>query len=97
MRKIALLLLLTGSVVIESCKKDRWVDAVVLRDCTGTYLRIGELDYKVCNLGKVEAISNRTNVSVRIEKIDACDCNQGVIVCEMLHLHNGWLYVQEIK
>ena len=97
MRTSLLLTILVFALSLSSCKKERWFQAEVIRDCTGTYLRIGEIDYKVCNLDKVASFSTRTQVEVRFDKIEDCHCYQEVIVCEMLHEHSGWMDVQEIK
>ena len=33
--------------VFCSCKKEELLEAAVIRDCTGTYLRVDKLDYAV--------------------------------------------------
>ena len=70
----------------------------VIRDCTGTYLRLDGKDYHVCNLEKVSSYPNGTNVVVTFKKIKDCTgLANDAIVCQMLHANEGWIEVEKIK
>ena len=72
--------------------------AVLLRDCTGTYLRIKNTDYKVCNLKKVADFESGTTVSVSFKKIPECNGDGNFeILCKMLHHFESWIEVEGVR
>ena len=81
-----------------SCKKELPDQAMIVRDCTGTYLRMKSTDYKVCNLKKVAAFETGTTVSVSFKKIPECngDGNPSA-VCELFHQFESWIEIEEIR
>lgn len=71
---------------------------VVIRDCTGTYLRKDGKDYRVCNLERVEAYANGIEVRVSYKKLQECKgSGADQIVCMMVHDNEGWIEVIEIE
>ena len=69
----------------------------LVRDCTGTYLRFNEKDYKVCNLNKVSDYSDGQMVTASFRKSDQCtDKSQPDMVCMMYHENEGWIQVTDI-
>lgn len=80
------------------CKKERNKNAALVRDCTGTYLRIEGKDYQVCNLAKVAKYTDGTKVSVTYKKIDGCKGPGGdPVACYLLHPNEGWIEVEKIE
>ena len=72
--------------------------AILIRDCTGTYLRMKSMDYKVCNLKKVAAFESGTTVSVSFKKIPECNGDGDfLITCYMLHHFESWIEVERIR
>ena len=69
---------------------------IVIKDCTGKYLRFNEKDYHICNIEIVENYNNGAEVKASFKKIDDCQDNDE-IVCEMLHNNEGWINVTKIE
>ena len=81
-----------------SCKKDLPNTAMIIRDCTGTYLRMNKTDYKVCTLKKVAAFKTGSIVSVSFKKIPECNGDANLqLQCYMLHNFESWIKVEEIR
>jgi len=77
-----------------SCSK--YENMVVVKDCTGSYLRFNEKDYHICNIKLVDSYENGAEVKASFEKIDNCPEGDGV-VCMMLHENEGWINITKIK
>ena len=91
---ITLLLILTFC----SCKKEVAKNATVIKDCTGTYLRLNGKDYKVCNFDKVSSFQNGVNVSVNFTELKQCDNPANIIpTCYMLHQFDSWIEIESIQ
>ena len=97
MKKIFSILIVICMLTFSACKKEN-KSVTVIRDCTGTYLRFHDKDYRVCNLEKVESISNNENITASFKKIIKCkgSANEGT-VCLLLHENEGWIEVIDIK
>ena len=81
-----------------SCKKELPDNAILLRDCTGTYLRLKNTDYKICNLKKVAVYESGTTVSVSFKEIPECNGEGNfLITCYMLHSFDSWIEVEKIR
>jgi len=91
---ITLLLTLT----FFSCKKEGTQNATVIKDCTGTYLRLEGKDYKVCNIEKTSSLENGINISVTFKKLIECNGsgNSGQI-CDLYHQFDSWIEIENIK
>jgi hypothetical protein len=84
--------------VLVSCDKEANKNALVVRDCTGTYLQIDGKDYQVCNLEKVNSFPAGTPVAASFEKLDECNGSaKDAVVCLMLHPSEGWIEVTDIQ
>ena len=68
----------------------------VIKDCTGSYLRLNGNDYHICNFKIVDTFDNGTKVEGSFNKIDECIDNDEV-VCEMYHQNEGWIEVTIIN
>ncbi len=73
-------------MVAISCSKNE--NMIVIKDCTGSYLRFNEKDYQICNIELVENYENGTEVKASFKEIDNCDESQGD-GCLMLHVNEG--------
>lgn len=81
-----------------ACKKEVRFNAIVVKDCTGTYLQIDKKDYHVCNPEIAEAIDNGTKVFAIFGMLKECTGSAaGAIVCDMYHPNEGWIEVKQIK
>ncbi|CAN5900762.1 hypothetical protein BH11BAC7_BH11BAC7_15510 [soil metagenome] len=87
------ILLLTFSSCAEKDKT-----ATVIKDCSGTYLRIDKKDYHVCNLETVDGFKDGTTITVAFKKLTACDGSANdAVICYMLHENEGWIEVETIN
>jgi hypothetical protein len=91
-------LLIFGLILVtfSSCSKVNDKNMIVVKDCTGSYLRYHDKDYLICNYQIVEQLEHGTEVKASFEKIETCpDCD--FIACQMLHTHEGLITVSEIE
>jgi hypothetical protein len=73
-------------------------NATIIKDCTGTYLRLNGKDYKVCNVEKVSRYQNDIDVSVSFKELKNCDGLGNIVpVCYMLHHFESWIEIEKIK
>lgn len=85
-------------IMFVSCKKKSNQTVTVIRDCTGTYLRMNGKDYHVCNPEKVASFYEGATVTATFKKIKECNgSTKDVIVCLMVHENEGWIEVDKIK
>ena len=93
------LILFTGvCVAILSCKKVSNEEVIIVRDCTGTYLRYKNKDYHVCNHDKLKAYPDGKEVKVSFKKINQCKSSASEEnVCHMFHENEGWIEVQKVN
>lgn len=83
---------------IFACNKVNYQSATVIKDCTGTYLRMNGKDYQVCNLETTNSIPDGKSVQVDFKKITACNGSaKDAITCMMYHQNEGWIEVEKIK
>jgi hypothetical protein len=68
----------------------------VVIDCTGSYLRLNEKDYQICNIENIQDYDNGDEIKASFKKISNCD-NSEIITCEMLHGNEGWIEVLKIN
>lgn len=97
--KNILYLLASGLILMaSSCSKFNADKMIVIRDCTGTYLRMDGKDYRVCNLEKVTAFADGAEVDASFKRLGECNGSANdQIVCMMYHEHEGWIEVKQIK
>jgi hypothetical protein len=80
-------------LITISCKKIN-KQVTVVRDCTGTYLRLDEKDYHVCNLEKIATFNDGAIITASFKKISVCNGSAvNSAVCSMLHKNEGWVEV----
>lgn len=96
--KRILFLLAVFTVLAVACKKTPRTTVTVVRDCTGTYLRMDGKDYLVCNLEQVERFADGAVVKASFKRLKECNGSaKDRIVCMMVHEHEGWIEVLSIE
>lgn len=100
MKKLALFFaipVLLFSLFAISCSMQKpGAEMQVIRDCTGTYLRMNKKDYHVCNVEKLAAFADGQTIRASFKKISECS-KQPEIVCMMFHENEGWVEVKKVK
>lgn len=71
--------------------------AVVIRDCTGTYLRYKGKDYKVCNAARLKTYQDQEQIKAGFHAITKCNSDDGSTDCKMYHAHEGLVEVTQIR
>ena len=95
---LPLLSLLVLTTLFTSCIKEINKNVTVVRDCTGTYLRMDGKDYQVCNLEKVSPFADGVTVKASFKKLQECNGSaRYAIICKMNHQDEGWIEVDKIK
>ena len=73
-------------------------NATVIKDCTGTYLRLNGKDYKVCNIEKVSSYQTGIDISVCFKELKDCEGTGNIVAtCYMLHQFESWIEIEHIK
>jgi len=77
---------------------DRLQTGTIVRDCTGTYLRVAENeDYLVCNAEILESKKDGEKVSLVYDYTKECKEREGKIMCMMYHENKGMIQVKSVK
>ncbi len=100
MKTIHILTISIFSLLIFSCAAvhDRLQTGTVVRDCTGTYLRIGENeDYLVCNSDLLNSKNEGDKVSVVFDYTKECKEKEGEVVCMMYHENKGMIKIKSVQ
>ena len=85
-------------LILSGCSKEDFQNAIVVRDCTGTYLRVTDKDYRVCNLDKVASFPDGAEVTAKFKTIDGDDCDAlHDFWCAMFHASEGMIKIEKIK
>lgn len=96
MNRVIFFLLVFFSLAVSGCCKTK--RATVVRDCTGTYLRIGEKDYRVCNTEKTADYQDGEEVAASFKETRSCTGPANdQIQCMMYHEYESWIEVKKIK
>jgi hypothetical protein len=94
MKIFIIVLSILSFIAINSCTKVESKEMTIIRDCTGTYLRIDSLDYHICNIEIAKTFASGTKVNASYSQSFSCQNNQ--IVCYMLHQNQGWIEITTI-
>ncbi|MBL7932795.1 MAG: hypothetical protein JNL60_12875 [Bacteroidia bacterium] len=74
------------------------MSAIVVKDCTGTYLRYDNKDHLICNEDKLDGYESGTAVNVSILRDD--NCRSEGVHCAALHHYQcaeGNFWIVKIK
>ena len=80
-------------LLLGSCARKK--NAVIVRDCTGTYLQRMGNDYKVCNTEVLESLETGAEIDAKYKLISSCSADTGV-VCMLYHKYESWIRVLEV-
>lgn len=69
----------------------------IVRNCTGTYIRVNEKDWHVCNFELLKNYKEGIRLSVTYEIPEDCPEFNGIAVCMMYHPHEGLIRILGIK
>lgn len=96
MKKLFILFLATSIFAFTSCSKDfLQVDAIVEKNCTGSYLKINDNFFYVCNSEKVGSYSSGQTISVSYEALEGCK-SKGTPNCDLNFNYEGIIEIKEI-
>lgn len=84
-------------LVISCSVAKKSSNATVIRDCTGTYLRMDSKDYLVCNATVLKDVKTGSAVNAVFSKTDKCPELEGVMVCMMYHKNEGTIRIDSFK
>ena len=85
------------SSCLNSCSTVGGIEAVVVRDCTGTYVRVEGKDHLVCNRDKLKGFEEGDTVRVRFKSTSYCNELKDEVVCMMYHEHEGMVKVIKVN
>lgn len=97
MKKMMYLFGALGLLTFTACTKIKNQPMRIVKDCSGTYLRFDNKDYKVCNTGKTENYADGSKVTASFKKVNNCDGEGDRIICQLYHANEGWIEVEYIK
>ncbi|MNK46477.1 hypothetical protein D3C87_652610 [compost metagenome] len=100
MKATNILILAISALSIFSCKAvhDRLQTGTIVRDCTGTYVRVAENeDYLVCNADILATKNDGEKVSVVYDYTKECKERDGKIMCMMFHENKGMISIKNVK
>lgn len=100
MKATNILLIAISAISFLSCKSvtDSRQSGTIVRDCTGTYLRIAEnKDYLVCNSELLAEKKEGEKVSLTFVYTKDCPERDGKIMCMMYHENQGMISVKSVK
>ncbi len=97
MKRLTLLFALFIVLTFISCRKENTQSATVIKDCTGTYLRMSKKDFFVCNVSITESYKSEAQVLVSFKNVQECNPDENEIVCYMLHENEGPIEISKIK
>ncbi len=92
-----LLLGIACATLISCATADSNANAIVIRDCTGTYLRIDSKDYLVCNESILKPYATNSAVTASYNKITVCKEHEGKMVCMMYHENEGLIRITSLN
>lgn len=98
MKNLKPLILIFTIVMLFSCKKESYTNATIIKNCTGTYLRVLDKEYFVCNVKKTASFDNQQKVLASFNLIKECkSLSIGNPICAMYYPNNGIANINAIK
>ena len=88
------LVIVFAALLLGSCEKE-CKTMLVVRDCTGTYLRENGKDYFVCNKDKLASFNDGATVEATFHSIPTCSSEE--VACMLYHQNEGPVVVDEVK
>lgn len=81
---------------LASCKKKSEKNALVIKDCTGSYVHINDKDYLICNSELIDNVESGTKLSITYQKAEDCDALSPTL-CELYHKNEGTIEITKIN
>lgn len=81
-------------MILLSCTKQ--ADMIVIKDCTGTYLRKNDKDFKVCNEELLNEYEDEQVVTITYTRVDG-GCKPEGFVCELYHQFEYYIEVETVQ
>ena len=85
-----------GIGLLTSCDK-AYTDALVERNCTGTYVKMGEDYFAVCNADVLTEYTHGSAVDIQYKKLSDCTAYLDDVICMMYFHHEGYVEITKIK
>ncbi len=82
-------------VVMVSCQKD--IPVTVIKDCTGTYIRVNSRDLFVCNYELLDSYAHNTVINVSYGTLNRCDKKDTITRCTMAHTFDKFVKIKTIE
>ena len=82
------------AISLGSCKMSNLKNAEVVKDCTGSYLKIDGQDFFVCNAEKLNDFKDGEEVQVTVNMSEECNLTG---ICLLYHPNSGYVEVTNIK
>lgn len=95
MKKLVCFLTILAVSLFISCGKKNYEPATVVRNCTGTYLRINSKHYFVCNPQKIASYGDQSQIKAAYAICS--QCSDGYFHCEMLWPFDGYLIIDKVN
>lgn len=96
MKSIFFFLLTSSLFFLSACSKDfLQVDAVVEKNCTGSYLKINDTYHYVCNQEMIASYTNGQAISVTYEVLEGCK-SKGTPTCDLAFNYANIIEIKEI-
>lgn len=97
MRGLLMIGLFLAFSIMYSCSSLSSVEARVVRDCSGTYIRVGEKDYQVCNRNLLNSYHDGDSVRIRFSPVESCPELDSVMICLMFHQNEGFIQIKKVN
>lgn len=79
---------------LSGCTDSQTQTAIVKKNCTGSYLRFEDNDFKICNPEIIGSYQGGEIVTVTIRYNDQCSYD---FACYLHHPFKGWVEILEIE
>ena len=77
-----------------SCNDDLVTQTGILtRDCTGTYLTLQTIEYKICNPELVDLVPENDTINVSLKHVTFCSDN---FACQLFHPFEGFVKIKDV-
>ena len=88
--------LLVIILLISACGKITR-NGKIVRDCTGTYLKLNNKDYLICNPAIASSFADGSQVQVKFQHVSDCPNDPNQVMCELYHHRYGFVQITKIK
>lgn len=79
---------------LSGCTDSQTQTAIVIKNCTGSYLRFEDNDFKICNQEIIESYQEDEVITANLRHIDHCSYDYA---CNLYYPFEGWVEILEIE